>query len=234
MGLPNGVHHAAYCTRNIKTQIAFFSDVIGMKLVALYWMHGVEGAMHGFLELGEKSSLAFVQMPQVSQIEPQPGITHAGNAGDPVAPGVLQHMAFNVDSEEDLLAMRDRIRSADIQVLGPVDHGFCKSIYLSGPEGLLLEFSTSETAIDAELWIDPEVVELCGIDAGELARYKKPEDWTSSRPGEVPQPAFDQEKPHQQFAGEMAAWVQQASDAEFAEMMSETTPPGAKAQGEGG
>ncbi|MBJ21748.1 MAG: glyoxalase [Deltaproteobacteria bacterium] len=229
MGLPNGVHHAAFCTKDIKAQIEFFSEVIGMKLVALYWMHGVEGAMHAFLELSPKSLMAFVQMPQVSEIESLPGITHAGNAGDPVAAGVLQHVSFNVEGEADLLAMRDRIRSSGIQVLGPVDHGFCKSIYLAGPEGLLLEFSTSETAIDAELWVDPELVELCGINADELARYKKPEAWVSSRPGEVPQPPFDPDQPHQLFDAEKAAWVQKASDSEFAEVMSETTPPGAKA-----
>ena len=37
----------------------------------------------------------------------------------------------------------------------------------------MLEFSTSEgNAIDAEAWIDPEVIALAGINSEELARYK--------------------------------------------------------------
>src|SRR2546429_5750238 len=40
MGLPNGIHHLAICTKDIKKQIEFFTQVCGMELVALYWMHG--------------------------------------------------------------------------------------------------------------------------------------------------------------------------------------------------
>ncbi|MGH0033854.1 MAG: VOC family protein [Myxococcota bacterium] len=42
MGRINGAHHIAPRTRDIKVQIEFFSDVLGLELVALYWMHGVE------------------------------------------------------------------------------------------------------------------------------------------------------------------------------------------------
>lgn len=41
------------------------------------------------------------------------------------AAGTLQHLAFNVDSLEDLVGMRDRIRSHGINVIGPIDHGMC-------------------------------------------------------------------------------------------------------------
>ncbi len=37
MTQPNGVHHLALMTADVKSQIAFFSDVLGMKLKALYW-----------------------------------------------------------------------------------------------------------------------------------------------------------------------------------------------------
>lgn len=35
MGLPNGLHHIAICTKDIKGQIEFYSQVVGMELVAL-------------------------------------------------------------------------------------------------------------------------------------------------------------------------------------------------------
>jgi len=154
MGLANGIHHLAICTKDIKAQIKFYTEVVGMELEALYWMHGVDNTFHGFLKLGDSSSIALVQNPQIGEIEPQIGVSHPQWTGANVAPGTMQHVALNVDTEADLLAMRDRVRSHGYWVMGPLDHGFCKSIYLAAPEGVMLEFSTSEgNAIDAEAWI---------------------------------------------------------------------------------
>src|SRR6516162_665784 len=175
MGLPNGLHHLAICTKDIKSQIEFYTEVIGMELVALYWMHGVENTFHGFLRLNDSSSIAFVQHPEIAQIKPIEGVSSPAFTADNVAAGVMQHVAFNVDTEEELLAMRDRIRSHGYWVVGPLDHGLCKSIYLAAPEGIMLEFATSEgKPIDAETWIDPEVVKLAGITPADLQRYRNP------------------------------------------------------------
>ena len=194
MGLSNGVHHLAIATADIKKQIAFCTDVLGMELVALYWMHGVEGAWHGFLKLNDHSYVAFVQTPDIAKVERTLGVTHAGNAGNPCAGGAMQHVAFNVDTEEDLLALRDRIRSRGVTVMGPIDHGMCKSMYFAGPEDLSLEIATSEEAIDGRAWVDPEVVELAGISAEELDRFKNPAAYEGEG-GAVPQPEFDPAKP---------------------------------------
>lgn len=194
MGLSNGVHHLAIATADIKKQIEFCTDVLGMELVALYWMHGVEGAWHGFLKLNDASYLAFVQTPDIPKIERTLGVTHAGNAGNPVAGGAMQHVAFNVATEQELLALRDRIRSRGVTVIGPVDHGMCKSMYFAGPEDLSLEVATSEKPIDGRAWVDPEVVALAGISEQELERYRSPAPY-QHEDGAVAQPAFDPEKP---------------------------------------
>lgn len=170
----NGIHHIAIMTADVKQQIEFFSDVLGMRLVALYWMHNVEGYFHAFMELNPSCSVAFVFAPAVKEIPTAFGVSHAGNPVKPCAAGVMQHLAFNVDTVEELLAMRDRIRARGVRVMGPLDHGFCQSIYFGGPENLVLEVSTSQAAINAEAWIDPDVVALNGISPEELARYKNP------------------------------------------------------------
>jgi catechol 2,3-dioxygenase-like lactoylglutathione lyase family enzyme len=174
----NGIHHLAIMTANVKQQIEFFSDVLGLKLTALYWMHNVEGCFHAFMELNSHCSIAFVFSPAVKDIPVEFGVSHAGNPVKPCSAGVMQHLAFNVDTDAALLEMRDRIRAKGVRVLGPLDHGFCKSIYFGGPENLVLEVSTSSAAIDAEAWIDPEVVALNGISSEELARYKNPVPFT--------------------------------------------------------
>ena len=58
---PDGVHHLAISTADIKAQIEFFTQVLGAELVALYWMHGVD-AWHAFVELNDTCSVAFVGM----------------------------------------------------------------------------------------------------------------------------------------------------------------------------
>ena len=42
-------------------------------------------------------------------------------------------------NHEDMMAMRDRLRSKGVPVMGPVDHGMCVSMYFAGLENLSLE-----------------------------------------------------------------------------------------------
>ncbi len=195
MNKVEGLHHLAVCTADMKSQIEFFTDKLGMELVALYWMHGVENTWHGFLRLNDESAIAFVHNPEIEKIPVQLGATHAGNPAANSARGTMQHLALKVADKEQLYAMRDRLRSKGVPVLGPVEHGMCMSIYFAGPENLALELSCSAEPINAEAWIDPEVVALAGISAEELARYKRPADYADEG-GVVAQPGVDAPGPH--------------------------------------
>ena len=224
MGPANGVHHLAICTKDIKKQIEFFTQTVGGELVALYWMHGVDNTFHGFVNFGKSCSIAFVQSPEIGEIQPQLGVSHPAWTGSPVAAGVMQHVALNVDSEADLLAIRDRVRSHGNWVMGPIDHGFCKSIYLAAPEGIMLEFSTSEgRPIDSEAWIDPEVVRLAGISLPDLERFKHPPEF-ESQGGTVPNPPVDMAHPPMKFPPGREK-IYSMTDAEVLDRLSETTPP---------
>ncbi len=139
MSQPNGIHHVAFMAADIKKHIAFFSEVMGCPLVALFDMHGVPGGLHAFLRLNDTSYFSIVQLPEAANIPIQIGVTHAGRGENPCAPGALQHIAFGAANEAELIAMRDRIRSKGVNVIGPLDHGFCKSIYFAGPDSMALE-----------------------------------------------------------------------------------------------
>ena len=219
---PNWVNHLAISTRDMKSQLTFFAEVLGCPTKALYWMHGVEGCYHGFAELSANSHIAFVQHPENAQ-EIQWGVTHAGNGGEPVTRGVMQHVAFNVDTFEELLQLRDRIRSHGVQVLGPLDHGFIQSMYFAGPEGLSLEVCVG-SGIDAEAWVDPEVRELCGINAEEMQALKEPDDFLNEG-DPVANPSFDENKPHMHYPPGVLEKVMSVPDDVVWEKFSETTPP---------
>ena len=223
----NGVNHLALSTNSMKEQIEFFSDVLGMELIALYWMHGTEGCWHAFLRLNENSALAFVFNPENAGAKQEYGVTQPGHMTGPSAPGTMQHVAFNVDGIEALLNMRDRIRSRGVSVTGPIDHGFANSIYFHGPEDISLEVSTyqdCETPVGPKDWIDPEVVEIAGISEEELARYVNPAEYAGEG-GAVAQPPFDPDGYNPKMPEEVLKGILSMPDEVVTQMMSEPTPP---------
>ena len=220
---PTGIHHLAFMAGDIKKHIAFFAEVVGCPLVALFNMHGVPGGLHAFLRMNDHSYFSIVQLPDVDQIPIEIGRTHAGSGALPSAPGTLQHLAFNVDTTADLLAMRDRIRSHGVNVIGPIDHGMCKSIYFAGPDQLTLEVATSDVAIDAQRWIDPAVLAKAGISDEEAARFRAPAAYQGPSP--VPQPAYDPAKPHMVYPEKVYRKILATSDEAVTKTSSYATPP---------
>ena len=219
-----GVHHMAFSTADMKGQIEFFSDVLGMPLVAIFPMHGVPGGIHCFLEASPRCLMSFVQLPAMADIEIEYGKTHAGNGALPSAPGTLQHLAFVVDDDEELLALRDRIRSRGVNVIGPIDHGMCRSMYFAGPEGLTLEIASADEPIDPKHWLDPEAAAEVGIDAELLERVSKPDPF--ERPSApLAQPTFDPEKPHMRYPKAVYEQMLAMTDDQVAEAISYTEPP---------
>ena len=220
---PRGVNHLALSTTDMKRQLEFWCDALGLPLKALYWMHGVEGAYHGFVELAPDSYVAFVQHPN-NDNDVEFGVSHADGPGGAIRGGAMQHVAFHVDTFDDVLAMRDRLRSRGVQVLGPIDHGFVQSIYFEGPEGLNLEI-TCGSDIDERAWIDPEVVGLCGITDEQLDAMKTPAPFVRP-PAPVPQPT----EPHPdnvraQIHPRRTAQLAAVPDEVVWSRFSETTPP---------
>lgn len=227
---PSGIHHLAFMAGDIKKHIAFFSEVMGCPLVALFDMHGVPGGLHAFLRMNDHCYFSIVQLPDVDAIPIEIGKTHSGNGALPSAPGTLQHLAFGVDSEADLLTMRDRIRSHGVNVIGPIDHGMCRSIYFAGPDQMTLEVATSSTAIDPERWIDPATLAKAGISSEEAARFRAPAPYRGPSP--VPQPAYDPAKPHMAYPREAYLAMLAAPDAAITAAASYAEPPVKAAEGQ--
>jgi catechol 2,3-dioxygenase-like lactoylglutathione lyase family enzyme len=221
---PNGIHHLAVMTGDMQRQIAFFSDVLGCQLVAIFDMHGVPGGIHAFLHLDDHCLFSLVQLPGTEAIPAQVGVTHAGSGSGNAAGGTMQHLAFRVGSREDLLNIRDRIRSRGVNVFGPIDHGMCQSIYFAGPEHLALEVAWSDTAIEPQRWIDPAAAAKVGISADALARYSAPDAYAGEG-GAVAQPEYDPAQPHQAMPEALYRQILATPDAVIWERASYAQPP---------
>lgn len=220
----NGVHHLAFMTSDMKAQIEFYTQVVGMRLVGIFPFHGVDGATHCFLDAGDDFLLSFVQI-KGSEVDPVYGVSHARDVSDPMAGGALQHIALNLDSMDEMLEMRDRLRSKGYAVFGPLAHGLSYSMYLGAPEGIHLEFATSEACdpIKAENWVEPESAALFGISEAELQLYMDPPEVVTSH-GAVPQPAIEEAILPTPIPRPMFEKLGYLSDEELAEAMRFSAP----------
>ena len=120
---------------------------------------------------------------------------------------------------EAMLNLRDRIRSRGVNCLGPLDHGMCQSMYYGGPENLTLEVATSDKAINPDLWIDQEVVELAGISPEELKTFITPPAF-KGQGGKVPQPKKEASPYHLVYDGPYGDKILDMSDEELNKLAS--------------
>ena len=220
---PDGIHHIAIMSANMKEQLTFFTQVMGFPLVGLFEMHGVPGGKHAFLKMADDSFFSVVEMDGIDEIPSTIGITHAGTGAGKCAAGVTQHIAFRVPDEAGLIAMQNRIRSHGVPAIGPIGHGFCKSIYFAGPEGLTLEVSYAVTDCDPARWVDPRMLEECGISGDEAEAMLNPPPCNASAP--VPQPAYDASKPQLAYPLDTLKAILSAPDAAITMQGSYNEPP---------
>ena len=130
-----GINHLAMITRDMDKTIRFWRDLLGMRMVAGL---GKPGYRHYFLEISGNAMLAFFEWPKV---EPVPEKDH----GYPVAgPMIFDHVSFEVSGEEDLLEVRAALDAAGFWVSDIIDHGFIHSVYSFDPNGIAIEFSSTE------------------------------------------------------------------------------------------
>ena len=220
----SGIHHIAVMAADIKKHIAFFSDVLGCRLSALFDMHGVPGGLHAFMHLNNHCYFSIVELPAAANVPIELGVTHAGTGAGVSAPGTMQHLAFRVDTQEELLAMRDRIRTKGVNVIGPLDHGMCQSIYFAGPDNMALEVATPGATLDTAQWVDPAVLEKAGISAQEAQDYMSPDAYAGAG-GSVAQPPYDADKPHMPYPDEIYQKMLDTADEVVIAAGSHAEPP---------
>jgi len=134
------VHHVAYRCKDAQETVDFYRDVVGLPytLAVAEDQQPSTGEdtpyMHLFFQLGDGNFLAFFELPE----SPAMG-------RDPNTPEWVQHLAFRVADMETLMRSKKRIESKGVDVLGPVDHTICQSIYFFDPNGHRLELVVDTT-----------------------------------------------------------------------------------------
>lgn len=143
-GVLNNANHTAYRCRDAEQTRWFYEDVLGLPLRIAFSEDHIPGTneptpfMHLFFQLGNGDFIAFFDEP-----------TNATPAHFATAHSFDRHIAFEVESEDEMLAWQKRINEKGVMCLGPVDHGFLKSVYMYDPNGMQVEI-TIKTPVYSE------------------------------------------------------------------------------------
>jgi catechol 2,3-dioxygenase-like lactoylglutathione lyase family enzyme len=131
MGI-QGLHHNTYRCRDSEETRAFYEDFLGLPLAhALPIGETKTGratqALHTFFQMGDGSFLAFFEVPgSPFDFKPQHDFDlHIALGADPITFETTQAKA----------------RAAGMELRGPVDHGFIRSIYFRDPNGYVVELT---------------------------------------------------------------------------------------------
>ena len=131
------VHHAAYRCRDAAQTRWFYEDVLGLPLAAAMVFDHISGTeenrdyMHLFFQMGDGNFVAFFD-------EPDRATSESFNRKD----SFDVHIALEAESYEDMIAWQERINSKGKTCLGPIDHGFVKSVYMYDPNGIQVEITS--------------------------------------------------------------------------------------------
>ncbi len=126
-----GINHLAMVTGDMETTIRFWRDLLGMRLISGF---GEAGFRHYFFEIDEKNSLAFFEWEGAQPVERK---LHGRPVSGPI---VFDHIAFGMDSAEDVWLLKDKLEAAGFPCSDMIDHGFIHSVYSFDPNGIPIEF----------------------------------------------------------------------------------------------
>jgi len=132
-----GIHHIALATKDVKATHEFYSGAMGFRLVRVEVAGAGAGgwAKHLFYDTGGGGMIAFwdIHDPDLPD-DWSPAI--ADGLG---LPRWSNHLAFDASDAADLEARRQRWLDHG-HSCWEIDHGWCRSIYVNDPNGIMVEF----------------------------------------------------------------------------------------------
>jgi glyoxalase family protein len=126
-----GFHHITMVSTDAPRTLAFYGGLLGLDLVKKTVNFDDPGAYH--LYFGDDGGrpgtiLTFFEWP--------------GSRRGQWGVGGIHHLALGVATPEVQLKWKRRLTDAGVQVSGPLDRGYFKSIYFADPDGQILEIAT--------------------------------------------------------------------------------------------
>ena len=184
------LHHYAYKARDAEETRHFYEDILGLPLYHIIQSDYVHSTgeycpyTHFFFRLQDGSFIAFFDLGDDVKPEPSPN-----------TPLWVNHIAFRVNTVQELEDTKARLQAHGVEVLGVTDHHIFKSIYFFDPNGIRLELA-AQVANEEQMAKDSTVAH---------ARLKewtaRKEQWRKERAeGKVAAPLKPQQNDRPEFA----------------------------------
>ncbi len=166
-----GLNHVAVVCKDMARTVAFYTTVLGMKLLKTIDLPGGTG-QHFFFDAGNGQCFAFFWFPEAK--ERQPGVSNPRANLDPheifkdptaitSSHGSMNHFAFDV-APEKIAEYRQKLLDRGIAVSPIMHHDtspmqaadtvtdsvWVSSIYFQDPDGIVLEFAAWQRKFSAE------------------------------------------------------------------------------------
>ena len=124
-----GIHHITLLVTSLDRSLAFYRNVLGMRLIEQTVNDDDGNARHFiFGDADGQPMVTCLEYPDLDEGRVGRGSTH--------------HFALGVDSEEELAAWRSYLTEQGIPTTDVLDRTGTKSIYLRDPDGHLIEIAT--------------------------------------------------------------------------------------------
>lgn len=158
-----GYHHLALACKDIHAIHAFYEDLLEFELVKVEVapIPGGGWGKHFFYRMGDDST--FIAFWELHDVPGQENMETSLSKGAGL-PDQINHIAFDVDSRDELERRKQKWLDAELEVL-EIDHNWCHSIYVKDPNDNVVEFCLTtgtftqddrDTAIRALTSEDPE------------------------------------------------------------------------------
>ena len=143
--LPSRLHHNAYVVKDLEVTRQFYEDLLQMPLTQTWCektdLFGKERVYcHCFFTIGDDSSLAFFQFADAED---------QAEFGPELPPSGFRHIALKVEQDQQdavVQLIKDSDYPEDKYYF--LEHGYCHSLYIIDPDGLIVEFCTDHPDVD--------------------------------------------------------------------------------------
>ena len=132
-------HHSAFATNQLEETILFWRDLLGFQLISTF---AYDGERQYCFSIKDGPSIVFFEWPDS---EPMPRKRHGEKREGPIG---FDHLAFELETMEDLSAMQNLLVDQEVSVSNIIDHGSLYSVYTFDPNNIPLEFLVAKSSCD--------------------------------------------------------------------------------------
>jgi len=124
-----GIHHVTLLVADAERSLAFYRNVLGLRLVKQTVNEDDRSARHFIFGDEDRSLLTCLEYPDLDEGKVGRGSTH--------------HFALAVESDAELAAWKGYLDEKAIPTTAVMDRGDFRSIYLRDPDGHIVEIATA-------------------------------------------------------------------------------------------